>query len=393
MKKSEGNGHALQHASAEVKGDREIVMEAVKKDGDALKHASAALQGCTTLALTALQAPKRAGHQPTDLLLYLPESVRSDRACVMAAFDYEDEWAKGLPPEPGLLRCVSPELRADPSVVMAAVRMNGNNLLFAAPALRGNREIVIRAIRSSNATLGELLSLDGDDDDGAANALQISGDLHIMTAAISFRKFTFTWNDHRQQGVYRRNLDLAAPYLRDGALKAHVNALVREAFNVPDYTFASTFLFRFRGRLAPELLRRVAGFAGVRCGARWALLRRAAFHLGVSLFLRGHATGARSQLPKKRPGLSRSQRRRHLLGSLSQPREVAGAVGINSVSTPQVSDAALAIISAGGGSLDGYILQAADNINTARHDLHRHFPGDEFIADRRNILLAISRRT
>ena len=71
---------------------------------------------------------------------------------------------------------------------------------------------------------------------------------------------------------------------------------------------------------------------------------------------------------------------------------MAGAVGINSVSTPQVSDAALAIISARGGSLDGYILQA-DNINTARDDLHRQLPGDEFIADRGNILLAISRRT
>ena len=72
---------------------------------------------------------------------------------------------------------------------------------------------------------------------------------------------------------------------------------------------------------------------------------------------------------------------------------MAGAFGINSVSTPQVSDAALAIISAGGLSLDGYILRAADNINTARDELRHLLPGDEFITDRGNILLAISRRT
>ena len=68
-----------------------------------------------------------------------------------------------------------------------------------------------------------------------------------------------------------------------------------------------------------------------------------------------------------------------------------GAVGINSVSTPQVSDAALALLSVGGGSLDGYILQAGD-MRTARADLHRRLPGDEYVNDRGNILLAISKR-
>ena len=67
-----------------------------------------------------------------------------------------------------------------------------------------------------------------------------------------------------------------------------------------------------------------------------------------------------------------------------------GAVGINSVSPPQVSDAALAILSAGGGSLDGYILQA--DMSTARDELRTLLPGDEFVTDRGNILLAISKR-
>ena len=67
-----------------------------------------------------------------------------------------------------------------------------------------------------------------------------------------------------------------------------------------------------------------------------------------------------------------------------------GAVGINSVSPPQVSDAALAILSAGGGSLDGYILQT--DMSTARDELRTLLPGDEFVTDRGNILLAISKR-
>ena len=67
-----------------------------------------------------------------------------------------------------------------------------------------------------------------------------------------------------------------------------------------------------------------------------------------------------------------------------------GAVGINSVSPPQVSDAALAILSAGGGSLDGYILQA--DMSTARDELRTLLPGDKHVNDRGNILLAISKR-
>ena len=39
------NWSALQHASADLKGDKDIVMEAVKQNGNALEHASADLQG------------------------------------------------------------------------------------------------------------------------------------------------------------------------------------------------------------------------------------------------------------------------------------------------------------------------------------------------------------
>ena len=48
------NGFALQFASAELEGDREIVMEAVKQDGHALYCASAELQGDREIVMEAV---------------------------------------------------------------------------------------------------------------------------------------------------------------------------------------------------------------------------------------------------------------------------------------------------------------------------------------------------
>ena len=116
----------------------------------------------------------------------------------------------------------------------------------------------------------------------------ICGDPEIMMAALAFRKVTEN---------YRPTLDLAAPALKNGGLKAHVKGLVRTAYNVPDYTFTSTFLRRFHKELPTGVPRLVAEFAGVRYGNRWKVIRRAAFHLGVSVFVKRHATGKMSQLP------------------------------------------------------------------------------------------------
>ena len=39
------NGHALQHATAELRGDREVVMKAVTRNGCAVHYASEAAKG------------------------------------------------------------------------------------------------------------------------------------------------------------------------------------------------------------------------------------------------------------------------------------------------------------------------------------------------------------
>ena len=45
LKRVKQDGFALEYASADLKGDKDIVMEAVKQNGDALQYASADLQG------------------------------------------------------------------------------------------------------------------------------------------------------------------------------------------------------------------------------------------------------------------------------------------------------------------------------------------------------------
>ena len=55
------NGLALEHASQEMKGDRELCMAAVAQDGDAIQYASAVLKADLRLIKVALQQQKNRG--------------------------------------------------------------------------------------------------------------------------------------------------------------------------------------------------------------------------------------------------------------------------------------------------------------------------------------------
>jgi hypothetical protein len=88
------DGQALELASAELKGDRGIVMEAVKTYGRALDFASAKLRGDREIVMAAVKTYGRA------------------------------------------LKSASAELRGDREIVMAAVARWSAALMYAAPALR-----------------------------------------------------------------------------------------------------------------------------------------------------------------------------------------------------------------------------------------------------------------
>ena len=72
------NGHALRNAPAELKGEREIVLAAVKQNGNALQYASAELKGDREIVLAALE-------QNGGALQYASAELKGDREIVLAA--------------------------------------------------------------------------------------------------------------------------------------------------------------------------------------------------------------------------------------------------------------------------------------------------------------------
>jgi hypothetical protein len=127
---------ALMLTSAEVRGDRELMLAAVSRYGCALQYASTELQGDREVVLAATAQDARA-------LEYAALELRSDQACMLAAVALDGN----------ALRFASAELTADQKVVMAAVNQNGSALEFASKALRTNGELVRVAV----ANCGEAL--------------------------------------------------------------------------------------------------------------------------------------------------------------------------------------------------------------------------------------------
>ena len=95
---------ALEHATEELKGNREIVMKAVSHFGFALQFAT--------------------------------EELKCDRELVMTAVS-RNGWA---------LQCATEELKADREIVMTAVSQNGSALQFATKDLQEDEEMLQHAL-------------------------------------------------------------------------------------------------------------------------------------------------------------------------------------------------------------------------------------------------------
>ena len=137
---------ALMHASAELRADREIVLAAVRTDGWALKYVCGELQADREVVLEALQFGMA--------LSYASTGLRADREVVLAA----------VRQDPRALEFASTELRADQKLVLAALDGRppacawtaarakgwGRSLKHASAELRSDREIVLAAVRQCN---------------------------------------------------------------------------------------------------------------------------------------------------------------------------------------------------------------------------------------------------
>ena len=71
-------GFALQYASEDLRGDRALVSAAVDANGHALNYAAENLKSDIEIVLRALNTTKNQGHEPREILEYVSEEVEAD---------------------------------------------------------------------------------------------------------------------------------------------------------------------------------------------------------------------------------------------------------------------------------------------------------------------------
>ena len=157
------DGHALRHASVELRADRDVVLAAVNNNPFALQYASDELRADRAVVLQAVKGHLLAFQHASEALRsnslfvseanrianavqslqFASEELRADRAVVLQAVRQN-----GL-----ALQFASDELRADRDVVLVAVRQNGSALQFASDELRADRDVALVAVRQNGSAL------------------------------------------------------------------------------------------------------------------------------------------------------------------------------------------------------------------------------------------------
>ena len=110
------NGFALECASEELRGDRDVVLEAVKQDGRALSAS---------------------------------KELRNDREIVLAAM--EQNWQA--------LRYASGALLSDRDFMLAAMQQDWRALYYASEELQNDRDFIVKAVKSlSDDSLHDIIT-------------------------------------------------------------------------------------------------------------------------------------------------------------------------------------------------------------------------------------------
>jgi superoxide dismutase len=128
--------YALEHASEELRADRELVLKSVEIDGSDLKYASDVLRADKEVVLRAINSVGSA-------LEYATENLRADRAFIMIAVEENGS----------ALEYASDVLRADKGVVLRAINSDGCALEYANDVLRADREVVMMALKENGCAL------------------------------------------------------------------------------------------------------------------------------------------------------------------------------------------------------------------------------------------------
>ena len=209
------DGRVLAHVSDELKADRDVVHHAVSSHVEALQYASDELRADPEIVLQACKKYK--GHPFTkNPFVHASDSLKNDRsfvlklmgqsgACLKDAkpqFQEDLEVVKAAVSNNGLaLKYASEILRANESIVKIAVCSDPPHmehpLQYASVELRNNKDVVLRAVKSSSCALhyaSDMLLQDKDVMTAAASTTSfdvlealnpyIRYDDDVMTAAI-----------------------------------------------------------------------------------------------------------------------------------------------------------------------------------------------------------------
>ncbi|CAE7486680.1 unnamed protein product, partial [Symbiodinium pilosum] len=149
-------GRALAHASVALRGDKDIVTEAVKRNGLSLRHATPSMRADRDVVLAAIRECPMALEFASDLLRkdhdFIVTAVRvSARAagCVTEELQKNSSFAgELLSAFPAVFAHLPPELRSSQEFVLRAVRRNGDVLRFAA-GWHSHPEVVLTAIQKA----------------------------------------------------------------------------------------------------------------------------------------------------------------------------------------------------------------------------------------------------
>ncbi|CAK8986180.1 Rsbr N terminal [Durusdinium trenchii] len=129
-------GRALEHASWALRGEKAIVLEAVKRNGLALRHAQMTLRADRDVVLTAVRDCPLA-------LEHAAETVRRDRDVVVAALRISVKAAGGL----------SQELRQDQPFALELLRTFPGAWVYLAKELKDSRDFLLCALQQNGEVL------------------------------------------------------------------------------------------------------------------------------------------------------------------------------------------------------------------------------------------------
>ena len=130
------DARALQFASDNLKNDKKVMLAAVRNNAKALQFAPDDLKNDKEIVLTAVR-------NNGETLKFASDNLKNDKKVMLAAVQKRGK----------ALQLASDDLKNDKEIVLTAVRNNGKALQFASDDFKNDREIVLTAVRNNGETL------------------------------------------------------------------------------------------------------------------------------------------------------------------------------------------------------------------------------------------------